>query len=87
MWAGSMVLAAKPKILGTMANQNGRKESILLSCAQASICVTWHTCAIHTTYTLLSKSKGSLAPTHSPNPNIYNVTNVFLRNNELHENF
>lgn len=91
MWAGSMVLAAKPKILGTMANQNGRRESTLLSCARASICVVWHTCAIHTTYILLSKSKGSLAPTHSPKPKYLQcnkcifeeqwITWKFLRNN------
>lgn len=90
MWAGSMVLAAKPKILGTMVNQNGR-ESTLLSCARASICVAWHTCAIHTTYILLSKSKGSLAPTHSPKPKYLQcnkcifeeqwITWKFLRNN------
>lgn len=97
MWAGSMVqglqtmLAAKPEILGTMANQHGRRESTLLSCARVSLCVAWHTCAIHTTYISFSKSKGSLAPSYSPKPKYLQcnkcisegqwITWKFLRNN------
>lgn len=60
------VLAAKPENLGITPNQNGRREPTLLSCALASSCVAWHTPAMHTTYILFSKSRGSLAPSYNP---------------------